>query len=315
LIRRKSVLTTAEAVVSRIEPGSTVGFGGIINSTHAMPIVREIIRQRIGDLHVVGVASGLEVDMLIAAGLVRRVSTATVSAETIGMIAPAFRRAAQAGEIEVYETDEGMMYVALQAAAQRLDFAPYPVGMGAVYSEVNEGMKVIESPFNGRPVMAIQAIPLDFGFIHAARSDPFGNIQVEGGGLGDRAIARASAQVVCTVERVIGNHEVRRNPQSTAIPGADHVIYAPFGSHPFSSPGFYIHDEPFMREYLAAATKWLRKDDRSELDAFFTTWVHEAPTHWDYLARVGPQRLHALTEALHYDIEPAERDAAGFGPS
>jgi glutaconate CoA-transferase subunit A len=229
------------------------------------------------------------------------------------MIAPAFRRAAQHGEIEVWESDEGMMYVALQAAAQKLDFAPYPVGMGAVYAEVNEGMEVFESPFTKRPVMAIRALPLDFGFVHAARSDPFGNVQVEGGGLGDRAIARASAQVVCTVERIIGNHEVRRNPQSTAIPGADHVIYAPFGSHPFSSPGFYIHDEPFMREYLAAANEWLRHDDHAPLDRFFDTWVHEVPTHWEYMDRVGARRLHALTEALGYDIEPQELERAGLG--
>jgi glutaconate CoA-transferase subunit A len=310
--RRRSVLTTAEEVVSLIAPGATVGFGGIINSCHAMPIVREIIRRGIGDLHVVGVASGLEVDMLIAAGLVRRVSTAAVSAETVGMIAPAFRRAAQAGEIEVLESDEGMMYVALQAAAQRLDFAPYPVGMGAVYAEVNDGMTVMESPFSGRPVMAIQAIPLDFAFIHAAASDPFGNVQPAGGGLGDRALARAAAHVVCTVERLVGNHDVRRNPQATAIPGADGIVYAPFGSHPFASPGFYIHDEPFMREYLAAADAWLRRDDRRLLDEFFADWVTAAPTHWEYIERVGTRRLHALTEALHHDLEPEAPQRAGL---
>jgi glutaconate CoA-transferase subunit A len=297
---RDSVLTTAEAVVAQIPPGATIGFGGIINASHSMPIVREIIQRGIGDLHVVGLASGLEVDFLIAAGLVRKVTTPSVSAETIQMIAPAFRRAAQAGELEIAEIDEGMIYAALQAASQRVPFAPFPGGMGGSYAELNDGMEVIEAPFGGQKLMAIRAVSVDFAFIHGARSDPFGNVQVIGGGFGDRALARASDKVFCTVERIVGNHEIRRNPEATAIPGADGVIYAPFGSHPFASPGFYIPDVPFIREYLEVADAHLRRDDRSGLDKWFETWVHGAPSHWNYLDCLGPQRIFELEEALHY---------------
>jgi glutaconate CoA-transferase subunit A len=275
-----------------------------------MPVVREIIRQGIGDLHLVGLASGLEVDMLIAAGLVRRVSTPTVSAETIRAIAPAFRRAAQRGELEVWDCDEGMIYAALQAAAQRVSFAPWPVGMGASYPDINDGMEQIESPYTGRPVIAIRAIPIDFGFIHTARSDPYGNIQVNGGGFGDRALARASRRVFATTDRIVGNHEVRRDPASTAIAGVDGVIHAPFGSHPFASPGHYLHDEQHLRDYLAAADELLRRNDRGALDAYFEEWVFGLADHWEYLAHVGPERLYSLEEGLHYDERvgvPAQR--------
>lgn len=306
---RMPVLTTAAAAVAEMEPGCTVGFGGLMNSTHAMPVVREMIRQGIGDLHVVGLASGLEVDMLIAAGLVRRVSTPTVSAETIRAIAPSFRRAAQSGELEIWDCDEGMIYAALQAAAQRVSFAPWPVGMGASYPAVNDGMMEIESPYTGRPVIAIRAIPVDFGFIHTARSDPFGNVQVNGGGFGDRALARASRRVFATTDRIVGNHEIRRDPASTALAGVDGVIHAPFGSHPFASPGHYLHDENHLREYLAAADEWLRNDDRGPVEAYFEEWVHGLSDHWEYLAHVGPRRLYSLEEGLHYDepvVVPAE---------
>jgi glutaconate CoA-transferase subunit A len=298
---RRTVLTTAAAAVEQIPPGSTIGLGGLMNTCHSMPVVREIIRRGIGDLHVVGIASGLEVDMLIAAGLVRRVSTPTVSAETVKAIAPAFRRAAEAGEIVVWDCDEGMIYAALQAAAQRVSFAPWPVGMGSSYPEVNDGMEIIESPYTGRPVVAIKAIPIDFGFVHAACSDPYGNVQVVGGGFGDRAVARASREVFCTVDRIIPNHEVRRNPLATSLPGMDAVIHAPFGSHPFASPGHYINDVPFLREYLAVADRWLRDDDRGPLEAWFDEWVRGVPTHWDYLDKLGPERLWSLEEGLHYD--------------
>jgi glutaconate CoA-transferase subunit A len=299
---RVSILAGIEDLVAEVEPGATVGFGGVLSSLHAMPAVRELIRRGIGDLHVVGLASGLEVDMLIAAGLVRRISTPTVSAETVQAIAPAFRRAAQRGEIEVWECDEGMIYAALQAAAQRVSFAPWPVGMGASYPEVNDGMEVIESPYTGRPVIAIRAIQIDVCFLHAARSDHFGNVQVVGGGFGDRAMARASRRVFCTVERIISNQEVRRDPASTAIPGADAVVHAPFGSHPFASPGFYVHDVEHIKEYLAAANSYLRADDRSELDAYFEKWVFDVPTHWEYLERLGFERLYSLEEGLNLDV-------------
>jgi glutaconate CoA-transferase subunit A len=107
---RADILASPAELVAEVRPGDTVGFGGLMNTCHAMPLIRELIRQGIGDLHVVGLASGLEVDMLIAAGLVRRVSTPTISAETIQPIAPAFRRAAQRGELEVWDCDEGMVY-------------------------------------------------------------------------------------------------------------------------------------------------------------------------------------------------------------
>jgi glutaconate CoA-transferase subunit A len=305
---RQSILLSPAAIVDEIEPGSTIGFGGLMNSAHSMPVVREIIRRGVGDLHVVGLASGLEVDMLIAAGLVRRISTPTVSAETVKAIAPGFRRAAQAGELEVWDCDEAMIYAALQAAAQRVSFAPWPVGMGTSYPEINEGMVEIESPYTGRPVIAIQAIPVDFGFIHCARSDPFGNIQFNGGGFGDRALARASRRVFATADRVIGNHEVRRDPDSTGLAGVDGVVHAPFGSHPFASPGHYVHDEAHLRQYLAAADAWLREDDHGPLDAYFQEWVHQLPEHWEYLDHVGAERLFSLEEGLHYG-EPVAAEA------
>lgn len=306
---RRSVLTTPGAVVDEVKDGDTVGFGGLMNTCHAMPLVRELIRRGIGDLHVVGLASGIEVDMLIAAGLVRRISTPTVSAETIQPIAPAFRWAAQRGEIEIWECDEGMIYAALQAAAQRVPFAPWPVGMGAAYEDVNDGMEVIESPYTGKPLIAIKAIPVDFAFLHCARSDPFGNVQVNGGGFGDRAMARAAKRIFATVDRVIGNHEVRRDPGSTALPGIEGVIHAPFGAHPLASPGHYIHDEAGIREYLDAGNQLLRSGDHAPVEDYFDKWIREPRTHFDYLEAVGIRRLSELEEGLHYDetADPAGR--------
>jgi glutaconate CoA-transferase, subunit A len=296
---RSPVLTTAREAVAEVPDGATIGIGGIINSCHPMALVRELIRRGVGDLHVVGLASGLEVDMLIAAGLVRRVSTPTVTAEAVRPIAPAYRRAAQAGELEVWECDEAIVYAALQAAAHRVPFAPWPAGLGTSLPAVNDGMEEIASPFGGKPVLAVAAIELDFAFAHAARADRFGNVQPIGSGFGDRALARAARRTVYTVDRVIANGEVRANPGATSIAGVDAVVHAPFGSHPFASPGHYVGDAALRDEYLSACDGWVASGDRGELDEFFERWISGPEDHWEYLRRVGPRRLHELEEGLH----------------
>ena len=307
---RTPVIATEAEVVAELEPGATIGIGGVINNCHPMAIVREIIRRGVGDLSVVGLASGLEVDMLIAAGLVRRVSTPTVSAETLRPIAPAFRRAAQTGELDVWEGDEGMIYAALQAAAQRVPFAPWPVGRGSSLPEINEDMVEIEAPFGGERVIAIKAQPLDVAFIHAARSDEFGNVQAEGSGYGDRALARAATRVVCTVDEIVSNAEIRRTPGATLIAGVDHVVHAPHGAHPFASPGRYIHDADHLCAYLAACDKWVATGDRTALDSWFRQWVDGPADHAGYLARVGARHLDTLDERRNTPPARPPRPAA-----
>ena len=78
---RRSLLATAEEVVAEIKPGAVIGFGGILNHSHSMPVVRELIRRGVGDLHVVGTACGLEVDMLIAvaSGMLLVLTSASVT--------------------------------------------------------------------------------------------------------------------------------------------------------------------------------------------------------------------------------------------
>lgn len=296
---RTPVLTSAAEIVAEMPQGATIGIGGIANSCHPMAIVREIVRQGVGDLHVVGLASGLEVDILIAAGLVRRVSTPTVTAEALRPIAPAFRRAAEAGEIEVWECDEGLIYAALRAAAQRVPFVTWAAGIGTSLPEINDGLCEVESPFGGRRVLAVRAIELDFSFAHAARADRYGNVQPIGSGFGDRALARAARRAVYTVDRIVTNYEIRLDPGSTAIAGVDAVVHAPFGAHPFASPGHYVYERGQLEEYLRACDRWVKGGDRGELDGFFDAWVSGPESHWDYLARVGPEALHRLEEGLN----------------
>ena len=115
---RQSRIIDMEAALDHVRDGMTVGIGGFINSSHPMLAVRGLIRRGFRNLTVVGAASsGLEIDMLVASGCVKRVVAPYVGAEVLAPIGPAFRAAAERSLIEVFELDEAMYYAALRAAA------------------------------------------------------------------------------------------------------------------------------------------------------------------------------------------------------
>ena len=78
---------------------------GTVN--HPMPIIRALVRRKVKNLTVIGAATaGLEIDLLIGAGCVRRSSRPYIGAELHAPIGHCYRRAAENDEIEVYETSE-----------------------------------------------------------------------------------------------------------------------------------------------------------------------------------------------------------------
>lgn len=294
--RRKRIVEPDE-VLAKVGDGMTVAIGGFINSSHPMLVVRGLIKRGVKNLTVVGAASsGLEIDLLIAAGCARKVVAPYVGGEALAPIGPAFRAAAEKGELEVFELDEAMYYAGLRAAAQRVPFNPWRSGVGTSFPEMNPAIKAFQDPVNGETLLAIPAINIDIAFLHAAVSDPYGNVQYVGHGYGDRAIYAAADETYVQVEQVVSNEEIRRDPLKTAIPGADGIMRARFGAHPYSSPGHYIEDQEHIRAYVRAATAWAKSGDFAPLRAYLDEFVFQPADHAAYLERVGIRRLLSLNE-------------------
>jgi len=294
--RRRRIVELDEAL-SSVEDDMTVGIGGFINSSHPMHVVRGLIRRGVKNLTVVGAASsGLEIDLMIAAGCVRRVVAPYVGGEALAPIGPAFRGAAERGLVEVFELDEAMYYAALRAAAQRVPFNPWRSGVGTSFPEMNPAIKVFKDPINGETLLAIPAVNIDVAFLHAAVSDPYGNVQYVGHAYGDRAIHAAADRTFVQVEAIVSNEEIRRDPLRTVVAGADGVIRARFGAHPYASPGHYIEDQEHIREYVKAAGAWAKSGDRAPIDAYLERYVTGPADPVGYLERIGLRRLLALSE-------------------
>ena len=287
--RTSHVIDEVEAA-SRIEDGMTVAIG----SPTPMALVHQIIRRGLKDLTVVDV--GLSLDMLIAAGCVRKVVSYYAGGGFGVPVAPAFRRAAERGEIEVWECEEGILTSGLQAAAQGLPFLPWRGGVGTSLPEVNPDLKVFTDPIRDETLLAVPPIKPDVTLLHAAVSDAYGNVQHVGGpGWIDLFMQRAADHTIVQVEKVVANEDIRKDPWATTIAGADAIVRVPYGAHPFYSRGYYVQDNAHLKDYLDASTA-AAKGDPAALDAYFARYCREPATHADYLEQIGIRRLLELHE-------------------
>jgi len=296
-IKRKEVILSEVEAGKLIHDGMTVAIGGFINSLHPMAIIRQIIRNQLRNLTLVGSANaGLDVDLLIGAGCVKKVIATYVGAELLAPIGPMYRALAQAGEVETCECDEAIMYAGLRAEIQKLPFLPVRDEIGTSYPEINPGLKVFEDPIRGEKLIAVPPISPEIAILHAGYADCYGNVQHVGSTLNDEIIWMAADATIVEVEKIVSNEEIRRSPQSTKMYGVEGIVRAPYGAHPYASPGFYVEDGEHIKEYVAAGTAYLKTGDRGPFQAYLDRYVYEPETHLDYLERIGVTRLLSLHE-------------------
>src|ERR1700730_6409828 len=287
---RRERIIDEEAAAAWVEDGMTVAIG----DPAPMALVRRIIRRRVRNLTVV--ASGFALDMLSAAVCVRKTLSYYAGGGPGIPVMPAFRRAAERGEIEVWECEEGILCAGFQAAAQMLPFLPWRGGVGTSLPEVNPELKVFKDPIKGETLLAVPAIKPDVTILHAATADAYGNVQHNGGpGWIDLFMYRAADRTIVQVERIVSNEQVRADPWKTTIPSADAIVRAPFGAHPFYSRGFHSQDNEDLRKYSSASSDFAA-GKRDAMAAYIDRYCRRPVTHADYLEEIGIKRLLSLHE-------------------
>jgi glutaconate CoA-transferase subunit A len=257
------------------------------------------IRRKIRNLTVIGAATaGLELDLLIGAGCVKKVIAPYVGAELHAPVGNCFRYAAENDEVEVYETTEYLLYSQLDAAARGLGFLPWRGGVGTSLPVLNKDYVPFNDPINGEPYLAVPALQADWAIIHVGQADIFGNGQHGGARFGDRLLSRAAERVMLTAERIVPNSEIRKNPFNTSVAYADAVVEAPYGCHPFASHGFYVEDEDAIEEYVKASAAY-RKRDMAGWNSYLDRWITGPRSHKEYLAKLDAGRVARLANAIH----------------
>lgn len=251
-------LTAADAV-AQLRDGMTLGIGGWGPRRKPMALVREILRSPLKDLTVVAYG-GPDVGMLCAAGKVRKLVYGFVSLDAIP-IEPWFKKAREAGGLEICELDEGLLQWGLRAAAMRLPFLPTRVGLGTDVTTFNPDFRTVRSPYDdGEVLLAMPALKLDVALLHVDLADRLGNTQIHGPDpYFDDLFARAAERCYVSCEELSERLD-RSHPDSARANYFERsrvsgVVHAPYGAHPTSCAPRYGWDMDHFKRYAGGAAE------------------------------------------------------------
>lgn len=274
---------------SFIEDGALVAIGGGLSARLPMALVRQLIRAGRRDLHLVGSAHGIDVDLLVAAGAVRTVEESYVGFEQDLGLAPAYRRAAEEGVVEIRESCCATILAQLRAAEQGVPFMPVRGIKGSDIRHLHPEYAEVSCPFTGEVLVVVPPLRPDVTLLHAGLGDRHGNLHLEQPYVLDERFAGASLAVVATVDRLVSPEEVAE--AGITIPA--HLVAAlcevPFGAHPTSCYPGYAYDRRHLAEYVDAASS-----GRAELADYLDRYVIGVGDEVGYRAAVGHDRLDAL---------------------
>ena len=221
----------------------------------AIAATRALVARGVRNLHLVASpSSGLQAELLIAAGCVATLEAAAVSLGEFGP-APAFTAAVKAGKIRMLDSTCPAIHAALNAAEKGLPFIPLRGLIGSDILRHRADWKQIQNPFadGPDPIVLLPAIRPDVALFHAAAADREGNIWV-GRRLELSVMAHASQATLVTVERVEEHCFFDREDHvSSVLPAlyVDAFSVAPRGAWPLGLDEAYAVDGAALKRYAA----------------------------------------------------------------
>jgi len=217
--------------------GERLALGGMTLYRRPVAFVRALLRRdpRPRDLTLLAFTAGYESDLLVGAGLVRRVHSCYFGLEAFGL-APMFTQAANGGELEIVEETEASLASGLRAALAGVGFMPGRGWLGTDLFVARPDVKVIEDPYTGRELVAFPAIGCDVAVIHALRADQDGNALLGGNLSVDVELSLVADRTVVTAEEVVERLPGPIDLVGTAVTA---VVEAPRGAWPTSCYPLY----------------------------------------------------------------------------
>lgn len=278
-----------------VADGALVALGGGLSARLPMALVRQLIRNGTRGLHIIGSAHSIDVDLLVAADAVAVCEESYVGFEQDLGLAPAFRRAAQAGDLDVRESCCDTLLTQLRAAEMGVPFLPVRGIRGTDIASLHPEYGEVTCPFTGEALVVVPPLRPDAVLLHAPLGDAAGNLHLEQPYVLDERFAMASAAVVATVERLAPTSEV----VDAGITVPAHLVAAvaevPFGAHPSSCYPVHPYDRPHLAAYVAQAAT------AEGASAYLDRYVRRTDEA-GYRHAVGEQRL---AELCGWDVSEA----------
>ncbi len=278
---------------SIVQDGMTIAVGGGLSWREPMAFLRELIRQGRRNLHVVGTAHGVDVDLLCGAGAVGVIQESYVGFEHDFGMAPNVRRVSESGNVQILDTCCYTVIQQLRAAEYGAPFMPMKSIQGTDFLKLHPEYKTMECPFTGAPLVLVPALSPDVAIVHAQYGDARGNLKILPPLVADMFFIRASKHVIATVEQLVPEEELRAMEPNVPYFWVEQVVEAPYGAHPTSCYPFYAYDRAHLAEYHHAAQAGADVFVRD----YLSRYVFEPASHADYVERIGGAMKRATLES------------------
>jgi len=286
---------TAAQAASEIPDGAHIALGGFAIARNANAVVHELIRQQKKNLTLSQCVMGMETDLLVGAGLVRRLVVGGGSLDRFGLV-NCVNRARERGEVESVDSTSLSISFSYLAGALGISFIPIKSMLGTeVLERLESGAadryQRMECPFTGETYVALRALQPDVALVHVQVADRRGNCRINGPRWENEEQAKSADRIIVVAEELVDTEEIMRQPERTIIPGhrVEAVVHQPFGAHPTAVYGCYDYDADHLVEYVRHTKR------EGGIGEYLERYVLGSNDFQEYLEKVGgPQRLAAL---------------------
>lgn len=254
---RCKLVDMAEAVAA-VPDGAHITLSGFAITRGPVAFIHELIRRGKKDLTVSQCIGAFETDLLVGAGLVKKLNYAGGSLDRPGPLYN-INRAIENRTIEVKEYSGFSLTMRFLAGSLGLPYIPSQSLLGSdilknLLTDENADVAVSECPFTGDKVVQLKALCPDVAIIHVPKADKDGNAIVYGPRW-DHEAALASNEIILIADEIFSNELAPHYAQEISIPGlrVKMVVHQPFGAHPTSVYGKYDYDHRHVVEYVSYA--------------------------------------------------------------
>ena len=295
------LLPLSEAIDRFVLNGSSIAMGLAQETLIPFAAGHQLIRQNKQDLALIGPISDILFDQIIGAGCVRKIRAAWVGNVITGS-GYNFRRAVEAGTLEMEDHSNLTLAMALRAGAMGVPFMPARTALGSDLFKTNANLKIMNCPFSDDTLTAVAALKPDVSIVHLQRADVFGNAHAWGNLGLTRDACLASRHIIITAEEIVEPDVISRDPNRVITPGfrVSAVAHAPWGGHPSPVPGYYNRDHQGFIDYRAES-----KTQETFLE-WQRQWVDNVHSWQDYTKLLGDRRMADLAIKHHDFSEPVD---------
>ncbi|MFT5729579.1 MAG: glutaconate CoA-transferase subunit A [Desulforhopalus sp.] len=259
-----------EAVKRYLKDGINIGIGGFDNNRIPVASIHEIIRQGAHDLTLTVQDNSICCELL-AGAMILNPAHLTINKVELGLLG-----------YKVNGTAPLLQHLANNKKIQLVDYTKY--GMSASYN--GEVLDVPSLPTINYDCSDIApACGPDLALIHVQTSDTFGNSQIIGDHCRCHEMAQVSVNTLVTVEQIIQNCRIPKDPNVTQIPShvVDAVVDQPFGATPGACHGHYWFDISEIQEFTDICEDFCKTGNKDKLKAYYNKHIFELKNFDDLL--------------------------------